>query len=416
MKTLIAFELKKLINRKVVWVALALSAVLLALNSYNNIKLSLDGSVGGMREVYARYEGQTLTDALHTQMLSDFQQYAASRPNEYRPYSGDLGYWAQPGHRPAFGVSMAYQNLMDMQTAEMLQTEWQQAKGALQTGVAADGEKMNLETRQRYETLTSRPPVVPVIHYDMGWTDTSSTFLIDEMMSVTGVGLSDVVLLGIVLPLSVLLIGLAGWANARQMEPIVLTGVRRRSAMLAQAFTAMLAAAAVAVALCLWELCLRVVPLGIQGWNVIPATHSASHLQAWAVSALLATLGSAACAALIALICAAVRGSGLAGLGLSALMLAAQFFLWKLCYALYLNWWFANMDSDAPISRPRWVAVTDAVTQALPFYRINAHGAGNLGALTPQGGQLVFALAVAVGCCTLGLWLAPKIYLKRRKV
>lgn len=416
MGTLIRYEFKKLINRKAVWVALALSAVLLALNSYNNIKLSLDGSIGGMRDVYARYEGLTLTDALHAQMLSDYQQYAASRPDEFRLYSGDLGYWSQPGHRPAFGVSMAYQNLIGMQTAEMLQAEWQQAKDALQTGVTVEGEKVNLETRQRYETLTSRPPVVPVLHYDMGWTDTSSTFLIDEMMSVTGVGLSDVVLFGIVLPLSVLLIGLAGWANARQMEPIVRTGVRRRSAMLAQALAAMLTAAAAAVALCLWELCLRVVPLGIQGWNVVPATQSATHLHAWAVSALLATLGSAACAALIALICAAVRGSGLAGLGLSTLMLAAQFFLWKLCYALYFKWWFANMDSDARLTEPRWVAVTDAVTQALPFYRINAHGAGNLDALTPQGAQLAFAVAVGVGCCLLSLWLAPKIYLRRRKV
>jgi hypothetical protein len=416
MKVLLAFEFKKLINSKAIWVALALSTALLALNSYNNIRLTLDGSVGGMREVYARYEGQTLTDTLHERMPSDYRTYAAARPDEFQPSTVDLGYWAQFGHWHAYGMSMAYQSLMTRQTVEVLQTEWQQAKDALQTGISADGEKLSGETRQSYETLTSQPPVVPVIHYDLGWTDTSSTFLIDMMMSVTGVGLSDVVSFGIVLSLSVLLIGLVGWGAERRMEPVVLTAARRKSALLAKALAAMSAAALVAVSLCLWELCLRVVPFGFQGWNVVPATYSATHLHAWAVSALLVALGSAASAALMALVCAAVRGSSLAGLGLSALTLAAQFFLWKLCYALYVNWLFANMNSSARFIKPRWAAITDAVTQVLPFYRMNTHGAGNLDGLALQGGMLALALAVAVSLCGLGLWLAPNLYLRNRKV
>ena len=51
MRTLLAFEFKKLVNRKIVWIALILSVALLALNSYYTFRFVINGTVTSMREV-----------------------------------------------------------------------------------------------------------------------------------------------------------------------------------------------------------------------------------------------------------------------------------------------------------------------------------------------------------------------------
>lgn len=57
-------ELKKLFCRRSVWLFLALGAVLSVASEYTVMKYALSGYIDGLKDAYARYEGQIATDAV----------------------------------------------------------------------------------------------------------------------------------------------------------------------------------------------------------------------------------------------------------------------------------------------------------------------------------------------------------------
>lgn len=411
MGMLFRYEMKKLFSRKLVWIAMALCAALQIINCYGEIRLALGGAVSGMKEVYARYDGQTFTDKLKARMLADYREYAAAHPEEFKPSEMDpAGYWALDEQawqrRHGYGVMLAYQDLQNRQTWEEIEKEWQTAKNGLASSTDAEGDPLSPSLRRWYMRLTSHPPYTPVVRYDLGWTmGSDSPMLVDAVMQRAGLPMVGYAPMSLLLLLLLLLIGLPGFAGERgaRMEPVLVTCARRSPAVLAKLLAVVSAIAATALILSLLHLLLRFATFGLSGWYLPsgPFGLGAGYLISWAVGTLGFVLGCAAGAVIITALSAPAR-HGVSALLLAIASLAAQYGLWMLSQPL----------NSVAMSNGWAKALYDAAS-ALPLSVI-----GSLGfpyGLLPYAGQVAALFALPLALCAACLLFAPKIYLRRRK-
>lgn len=84
MRTLIAFEFKKLLNRKTLWVALALVLAFAAYDTKGMWQSRFGGYVKGLRDASAHFEGQVLTDAVAAQARAMLLRYAQQHPEDFQ--------------------------------------------------------------------------------------------------------------------------------------------------------------------------------------------------------------------------------------------------------------------------------------------------------------------------------------------
>lgn len=413
MGILFRYELKKLFSRRTLWIGFALCMALQVLNNYSNIRLALGGAVDGMREVYARYDGQTITEALKARILVDYREYAAAHPEEFKPSIMEIGYWALDEQvwqrRHGYGVMLAYQGLFTSQTLEETQDAWQKASNELLAGVDSDGNPLSPSDRRWNVLLTARPPVAPAVRYDPGWVmGGDGPMLANTVLQRVGIQMIGYTPLSVLLVLLLLLSGLPGFAGERsaRMEPVLLTGVRRRPAALAKLLAAMAAIAAAALALRLFELLLRAAAVGLDGLLLPEGPYGlgASHVAWWAATTLILALGCAAGVALITAVSAPARGAA-AALGLAATVLAAQYGLRQLAQMACFGW-------QSPLE-PWWITAMNTGTSALPLNVLDSQGAPF--GILPSAVEMALLFAVPAALLALCLWLSPYLYLKRRK-
>ncbi len=409
MKILLAFEFRKLLNRRLLWIMLALCAAVQLLSGYGAIRHALGGAVGGMKEVYARYDGQVITEDLKVRLLSDYREYAAAHPEEFKPSEAELGYWALDEQiwrrRHGSGVMLAYQDLLYSQTREEIETAWHNASAGLTAGTDADGKPLSPSMRRWYMQLTAQPPYIPTVRYDLGWTlSFGLQNLLDTAMMNIGATMIGYTPIGILLTLLLLFLGLPGFPGERgaRMEPVLLTGGLRKTAAYAKILAVTTAAAVAALALCLFKLLQCAATLGLGGWAMPSGSYGlgASHLVSWVINTVAFMLGCAAGAALITAFTAKARDA-ISALGLAIIVLAAQFALVKLGELTHI---YGPQDG--------WMATLADLTQALPLNAVTVQGAA-FGDPTIFQTTMLFALPLVL--LTISLLFTPKVYLRRRK-
>ncbi len=171
MKTLLAYELKKLLNRKILWVALALGMALLVwldMSIINNTSYAQ-----GWHDVYAKYEGQVATEALQQRMQEDFSSYVAAHPGDFQEawrddQTGAVHYMANDsGYN--YGISDAYNWLSQGMTVESVEAQYLDAKQQLENGVSQDGTPLGYNDIRFYEKIVRNGLRTPIIHDALFW-------------------------------------------------------------------------------------------------------------------------------------------------------------------------------------------------------------------------------------------------------
>lgn len=133
MSTMIWYELKKMLSRKTVQLFFLLVAALILVQQISPIRDALSGYARGMREVYGRYEGQTITEALQKQAAADYAEFALSHSEYFNTLYDEgqntVSYSAKVGGYYG-GVAQAYDELIFGESVESLQrTREGQAEG-----------------------------------------------------------------------------------------------------------------------------------------------------------------------------------------------------------------------------------------------------------------------------------------------
>ncbi len=400
MKTLIAFELKKILNRKVLWVMLAFGLAMMAWVDKEVIQYRTSGYLQGWRAVIAQYEGQTITEAFRQQALSDYNQYVAGNAEHFVAYPSD----AQGGlryHSKGFdyylGAGSAYDRLTQMTTLESEQEQFADAQQYLKNGTWEDGKPLDAGSRRYFERYVHRGPQTPVLHDAKGWQD----YLDTGKASLPG-------MVAMILSALALLGAFNGEASAR-MEAVVLTTKARRRLTTAK----LLAGGCAACAVALLFLALHV---GVFAWAYmldgahLPAGqvyfHYATDLtvaQAFALSNGVTVLAVLACAAVAAWASAQFRHPLLALLVAGA-VLGAMMGVDGLINTI------SNL-SDSLL--PDWVNLLHEYAFLLPTSALYNHYGVFYGMDEPL--KLAFLLACPSAITALFCWLAQYAFLRRRR-
>ncbi len=410
MKTLIGCEFKKLLGRRAIWLALAVCVALMVYSFRGNLSAAFSGRVQGMRYVYGLYEGQVLTDALCEKMIDDYKGYAAAHPEWFQVSDEELGYYPTfepvPGMGRAVGLALTYQQLSTARTKEYYENQWSEAKDALRFGKSADGNTLSPAQRNHYEFLTSRPAETPVVRYDIGWTDTMIPE--GEMSRLESMLGANVIFWPPLLALLVLwMVPAFAMERGARMEPVLLSAAGRRRAAWAKALAGVAVAAAVTITFCVVELGVQAATLGLDGAALPSRSLSGlTNLESWALSTVAMVLSASACAAVV-LAASALGWGSLAALGVGGTVLAAQVGLHAVAQAQYAAWWSAHATT------PWWQFLLDCVN-ALPLRQLTAHQTVNLAVRADT--KLLFTLLVPLTLGGACLWLAARLYLRRRKV
>ena len=401
MKTLIAFELKKLVNRKVLWVVLALGLAMMAWADKEVIQYRTSGYLQGWRAVIAQYEGRTVTEAFRQQVLSDYNQYVAGNAEHFVAYPSD----AQGGvryHSKGFdyylGAGSAYDRLTQITTLESDQEQLLDAEQYLKSGTWEDGKPLDASSRRYFEQYVRQGPQTPGVHDAKGWQD----YLDTGKSSLPG-------MVAMILSVLALLGSFNGEASAR-MEAVVLTTKARRRLAAAK----LLAGGCVACAVALLFLTLHV---GVFAWAYglegagLPASqvffHYATDLtvaQAFALSNVATVLAVLACAAVAAWASAQFRHPLLALLVAGA-VLGAMMGVDGLINTI------SNL-SDSLL--PDWVNLLHEYAFLLPASALYNHYGVFYGMDEPI--KLTFLGVFPLMLIALLCWLAKSSFLRQRMV
>lgn len=302
MGILFRYELKKLLNRKLVWALVALFTAYLVYANWNTLARGTNGYVEGMRSVYAQYEGRVFTDALKGEVIKAYSEYVAMHPSQYKEYAilndtsvytSDNGYYA--------GVSDAYVNIFSDETLEDFQGYYQDRVKRLKSIQESSGNLLTDSEKKYLEKSIREGITTPVVRYCAGWEEQYNT-----ESQVPGWFL-----------LSVLVYTLYPLFNkeySSKMEGVMLCAGRRRQA----AFAKMLAASCIAVGNAVLYFGIgtlfTLIAYGLDGaalpcsLTCLPVGNASMPIGAlFALSYLATLLAAAACAALVACSSAASR-------------------------------------------------------------------------------------------------------------
>lgn len=366
MSTLFRYELKKILVRKTVLLFFLLVAALLLIQQTGPVKDALNGYVRGMREVYGRYEGQVITEALKKQAAADFAEFALSHSEHFDTLYDDgqnsVSYSARDTGGYYAGVDQAYTHLICSDSVETLQRT---GKGQ------AVGEG------------TGNAPITPIVRYPGGWGALGRTM---------GDGYFALFLLVLgLLPVFT-------QENTARMDGVLLSTAKRGRA----AATKVLASAAFALLVALlvygFETLVIALTYGLDGANAPAATlfqFSAQSMQTiggyYTLAGLSAAAAVAASAALVTLSSSLFR-QPLPALLLAAALVAAQFAP-SLAFGSNRNLLaYMNLLPAPALTSPwNWLGSLSAVKYT------------------------AFALAFPALLSVLLFCLAPRCFLRRRK-
>ena len=174
MGMLVGWELKKILNRKALWVALALGLALMVQTDTSVVHDGVSGYARGWHDTYAKYEGQVATEALRTRMQEDYEQYAAAHPEsfqkaEFADETGEPAYYATDSGYYS-GVDSAYIWLAQEYTVEYIQENYRNAAQELQSGVDGKGAPLEYYSIRFDREIVRNGVWTPVIHDSPLWT------------------------------------------------------------------------------------------------------------------------------------------------------------------------------------------------------------------------------------------------------
>lgn len=224
MGALIGYELRKILSRRIVWGAIALGLFLLL---YSNggislIRARLGGRVQGMRDVYAQYEGQVLTDAVAAEAGAALNAYIAQNPDEFVSHEDENGviFSARDSYGYADGVWTAYMHIAYGTTYERKEKTESVLLARLESGTGKDGKPLTWREQCQLVYQLKEACQSSVIVYSEGY-----RYLMEagQIVGVLALGL----LLLILPPL------FAGEAAAR-MESVLLCAAGRKRAVRAK--------------------------------------------------------------------------------------------------------------------------------------------------------------------------------------
>ena len=222
MKTLIAFEFKKLAGKKTTWIVLAASLAVFILTNVMAVAGSdLFARAQGVRDVYGRYEGHAITKAFLKQAQEDFNAYMAAHEGRFSASTvttpdGVVNTWyfaAGPGYYE--GVRLAFEELSNTCTLEDKQEKALEAQSRLDAGTEKDGRPLTGVMRGYYEYIVRNGAVPTVVHYSGLW----SIYLINDNALPGTLALLCMV---------TMLLGLFNGEVTARLEPVVLTTRARK--------------------------------------------------------------------------------------------------------------------------------------------------------------------------------------------
>ncbi len=236
MGLLFRYELKKLLNRKLTWLLLAVCVGILL--NFDHGMLAGKDFVRGMRDVYDRYEGRVLTDALVKEALADSEAFAAAHEGEFGMVDdGEINELRHTG-RDAYcsGAWQAFSEITHGTTREYCLERAASVQACLDNGCYENGKPLTQDDRARLKNditmLTTRPPVV---HYAEGW----------ERLSLCNqfIGMFPLFLLALCLT------PLFAGERAAKLESVLLCAAKRKRASAAKLLAALTATLAIFIVL-----------------------------------------------------------------------------------------------------------------------------------------------------------------------
>lgn len=241
MRTLIAYEFMKLLGRRAAWGALLLALAAFALLSWQAVRGSdLPAQAQGMRDVYSRYEGQAVTDALRLQAQKDYEAHLASNADRFdastvtvpngREYTWYIA--NQPGYDE--GVRLAFEDIGNLMTLEDKEQRVRQAQERLDAGAEEDGKPLTDAARSGYESTVRLGARVSHVHYAQLW----------QRSLQLGSVLPGILTL---LVLAAALLALFNGEAAARLEAVVLTAKARQQTAWAKMWTALIVSIGVSV-------------------------------------------------------------------------------------------------------------------------------------------------------------------------
>lgn len=430
MITLIRYELKKIFSRRFVWVAAALGlALLLAGNGgMPLIRDKLGGKAQAIRDVYARFEGQTLTDAVAAQAQALLNEYVAAHPDEFEAVEwdeewgeeaeGGMMYYAREDTSYAGGMQEACQTIAGGWTLEEMRENRERVRKMVETGLDSEGKPLSETYLQNLADDLTREIEPAIITYMEGY---NQLFSAQEAINVLALlqttsgrdymaphttGAWALILTILVLA------SLFPAERTARMEPILLCAAGRRRMALAKMAAALTAGLGFYALIFGVQMLILGLTYGFDGFDAPARAMGAMWQDGTAGRAMLVYLAvslaaALASAALAAWMSAVFRSSLPALLG-GGLAVAAQVALFDLAAGYYLRNWsvYARLSLETKSLLRRIFSLLPAMT---------------LGDNTGMYYFYGWSGALAAGCgwaalaAGLALWFAPRRWLRPRK-
>ncbi len=400
MLTLLRYELKKLLSRRLVWLIVALCAAYVIFINRGYISHLMGGYVQGMKDVYAAYEGRVVTDAFRQEVKDAFEQYADDHPShiqrreqpdgtvDIESTSMESDYYS--------GVCATYQEISFQTSVEGLIKMKQSAQKALTTGMDENGNPLLKFQRKEYEESIKAVPVTPVIRYAAGW-DTQYFFFDFNATGPIMIGL-----------LALIVLPLFGKERSSRLESILLCSPRRTPACIAKMLAAAVYAAALVVLFLGLELLISAITYGLEGaFAPSKIAPGLSNIASCLFGLLATMLAAAACASLIALATTLTRNTLLALL-IAAILIAVQVLISRAIDDGVSAWLFRWIDDRT--LEPPWYYEYQVHARMLPVNALLNNTVMGYGF-----NYMAFTLGLPIGLSALLIWLSPKLFLKRRK-
>ncbi len=394
MGTLLRYELKKLLSRKLVWILLAVSLAALAFYNWPILQAGTNGEARGLRNIYKQYEGRVVTDAFKQEVRQAYDKYVAAHPGsfEINNWEGEDYYFSNDeGYHT--GVWRAYEEIIGTQSVEAQEKSLNEIKDLLKSGVHDDGRPLEFYSRERYEVMARNGITTPVIRYAWGW---KHLYGMDTI--VPGV------LLLFILGFGLLPVFYA--ERTARMEGMTLCARSQSKMAAAKLLAASCFTVGVALLFYGFNVAVAAVVYGLDGAS-LPQTainYWDGSTGAWtlgasyALSSLAIVLAALACAALVCISSTLFRHP------LLSLLCASVSIALQIVAADTLSHSLLQMSS------PFWYQLNDYFAK-LPAMTLVHQYIGSMA----QANNAVFLIACPALIIALCCWLAPRLFLRRRK-
>jgi ABC-type transport system involved in multi-copper enzyme maturation permease subunit len=402
MGTLFRCELKRLLNKKLVWLLFALCVGMNLWVFWPYFSEKTSGRVDGIRAAYTAYDGRVVTDSLVAEVREDMAGYIAAHPGDFElsPFGEEnaddifMKYYPK-GSGYTYGFWVACSDISSKETQEMRLAQNERFRRELDTGYDSSGHKFTRRDRQYFEHALASSQETTVVHYAEGWKQ--------MLMQVQWQGLYVLIMF---IPA---LVPLFASESAGKMEGILLCAARRKRAVSAKLLAALLYAAAITVALYGLPVLLTALTYGLDGASLPASTLNGwlSYLPGEAIGFVYLKAGLVSLMAALACALAVSLGSSLFRNPLPALLGCAAIIVAQYVPAI-LGQTFALTQLITEFDLPVRIA---ALLPAVPltftsqlFYSLDWRG------------DFEIAVALSLLISGLALWLTPRLYLRPRMV